>query len=85
MALHNNVAVAKDLLKKTHIGEIINLQNVDNQILYNRAIAQLGMAYFRIGKIESSHEVLVEIFQNPRFRALLAQGIDRSHYEKTTE
>lgn len=39
LALHNNVVVAKDLLKKTHIGEIITLQHVDNQILYNRAIA----------------------------------------------
>lgn len=85
LALHNKVVVAKDLLKKTHIGEIITLQHVDNQILYNRAIAQIGMAYFRLGKIEQSHEVLVEIFQNPRFRELLAQSINRSHYEKTAE
>jgi len=39
LALHNKVVIAKDLLKKTHIGEIITLQHVDNQILYNRAIA----------------------------------------------
>ena len=85
LALHNNVIVAKDLIKKTHIGEIITLQHVDNQILYNRAIAQIGMAFFRLGRIEQSHEVLVEIFQNPRFRELLAQSINRSHYEKTAE
>lgn len=42
------------------------------------------MAYFRLGKIEESHEVLVEIFQNPRFKELLAQGITR-HFEKTAE
>lgn len=85
LALHNNVTVAKDLIKKTHIGEIITLQHVDNQILYNRAIAQIGMAFFRLGRIEQSHEVLVEIFQNPRFRELLAQSVNRSHYEKTAE
>ena len=85
LALHNKVIVAKDLIKKTHIGEIITLQHVDNQILYNRAIAQIGMAFFRLGRIEQSHEVLVEIFQNPRFRELLAQSINRSHYEKTAE
>ena len=85
LALHNKVVIAKDLLKKTHIGEIIALQHVDNQILYNRAIAQIGMAYFRMGCIEQSHEVLVEIFQNPRFRELLAQSINRGHFEKTAE
>ena len=42
------------------------------------------MALFRLGRIEQSHEVLVEIFQNPRFRELLAQGFNR-HYEKTAE
>lgn len=42
------------------------------------------MAQFRLGRIEQSHEVLVEIFQNPRFRELLAQGFNR-HYEKTAE
>ena len=43
------------------------------------------MAFFRLGRIEQSHEVLVEIFQNPRFRELLAQSVNRSHYEKTAE
>ena len=84
MALHNNAREARDLLKKTHIGGIIQMQHVDNQILYNRTIAQIGMAYFRQGKIPESHEVLVEIFQNPRYRELLAQGVAR-HFEKTTE
>ncbi len=42
------------------------------------------MACFRLGMIEQSHEVLVEIFQSPRFRELLAQGVNR-HYEKTAE
>jgi translation initiation factor 3 subunit C len=84
MALHNKVMEARDLLKKTHIGQMITMQHVDNQILYNRALAQIGMAFFRLGKIEQSHEVLVEIFYNPRFRELLAQGINR-HFEKSTE
>ena len=84
LALHNNVIVARDLLKKTHIGSMISMQTTENQILYNRALAQIGMAYFRLGKIELSHEVLVEIFQNMRFRELLAQGIGRN-FEKSAE
>lgn len=84
LALHNDVSEARDLLKKTHIGQMISMQSIDNQILYNRVLAQLGMAYFRLGKIEQSHEVLVEIFQNMRFRELLAQGISK-HFDKTAE
>lgn len=76
---------AKDLLQKTHIGQIISMQVVDHQILYNRAVAQIGMGFFRLGSIEQSHEVLVEIFYSPRFRELLAQGINRHQQEKTAE
>jgi len=30
MALHNKVTEARDLLKKTHIGQMITMQYVDN-------------------------------------------------------
>ena len=47
---------------KTQIGQIINNQIVDNQIMYTRAITQIGMAAFRLGDINLSHEALVEIY-----------------------
>ena len=87
LALHNKVKMARDLLKKTHIGQMLSVSTndrVENQVLYNRALTQIGMAFFRLGKIQESHEVLVEIFQNIRFRELLAQSINK-HYEKTAE
>jgi hypothetical protein len=36
--LHRRYNEGKELLLKTHIGETIHLQDISNQILYNRAI-----------------------------------------------
>ena len=37
----------------------------------------MGLAAFRLGLIEESHEVLVEVVQTARLREILAQGISR--------
>lgn len=60
---------------KTHISDIIHLQDITNQILYNRVLTQLGMAAFRLGLIEESHDILVEVCQHSRLKELLAQGL----------
>ena len=57
---------------------------MDNQVLYNRALTQAGMAAFRLGDILQSHEILVEIYQNMRYKELLAQGFSRLQ-DKTAE
>lgn len=83
-ALHNRVKEARDLLLKTHMATLIGAQPVENQILYNRSITQTGMAAFRAGNMALSHEVLLEIYQNQRYRELLGQGINKNP-EKTPE
>lgn len=83
-ALHNRVRKARDLIMKSHIGQIIKDYKVDNQILYNRAITQTGMAAFRLGDIKLSHEILIEIYQNTRFKELLGQGVSKN-LDKTPE
>lgn len=35
------------------------------------------MAAFRLGDITQSHEILVEIYQNMRYKELLGQGFSR--------
>lgn len=35
------------------------------------------MAAFRLGLIEESHDILVEVCQNMRLKEILAQGISR--------
>ncbi len=37
-ALHNRLREARDLLMKTHMSQVISMQPIDNQILYNRAL-----------------------------------------------
>lgn len=83
-ALHNRVNEARDLLKKTHMNSLISMQHVDNQIIYNRAIIQVGMAAFRLGNIQLSHETLVDIVQNGRLKELIGQGVNRN-LDKTPE
>ncbi len=76
-ALHNRFNQAKELLLKTHISEIVHLQDITTQILYNRAITQIGIAAFRLGNIEQCHEILVDIMQTTRLRESLAQGVSK--------
>lgn len=60
------------------------MQDIGSQILYNRAITQIGMSAFRLGLIEESHDILVEICQTAKLREILAQGVSRMP-DKTIE
>lgn len=60
---------------KTHMSQVISMQPIDNQILYNRALVQVGLAAFRLGKIKESHEILADVCQNSKHKELLAQRI----------
>lgn len=70
--LHKRFSEGRELLLKTHVGESIHLQDISSQILYNRAVTQVGLAAFRLGLIEESHDVLVEVVQTARLREILA-------------
>jgi len=49
-----------------------NLAQIDNQILYNRALTQTGLAAFRLGKIQEAHDLLADICNNSKNKELLA-------------
>lgn len=84
LALHNKFNEARDLLMKTHMSQLITSQQVELQILYNRAYTQIGMAAFRLGRTEEAHEILLEIASNSKHRILLAQTVSKM-IEKTAE
>jgi len=83
-AIRNMLREAREILMKTHMSQVIIMQPIENQILYNRALVQIGIAAFRMGKVKESHEILADICQNSRHKELLAQRIS-SIMDKSVE
>ncbi|CAO3645020.1 unnamed protein product [Cunninghamella blakesleeana] len=79
-ALHNHFHKARDMLLMSHLQESIHQADVATQILYNRAVVQIGLSAFRKGLIKESHSCLQEIQGTGRVKELLAQGIQQNRY-----
>lgn len=83
-ALHNRWYQARDLMMMSHLQEAIHLADVPTQILYNRALVQLGMCAFRHGMVKDAHDELLDIQSSGRSKELLAQGLIARH-DRTPE
>ncbi|KAI8356567.1 eukaryotic translation initiation factor 3 subunit 8 N-terminus-domain-containing protein [Choanephora cucurbitarum] len=79
-ALHKKYYTARDLLLMSHVQDSIHQADVATQILYNRAMVQIGMCAFREGLIKESHAALSEIQGTGRVKELLAQGIQTQRF-----
>jgi len=84
-ASHARFHQARDLLLMSHMQESIANADVTTQILYNRAIMQLGLAAFRQGFIPECQTILSEMFSTQRQKELLAQAIQRFGTQLTPE
>lgn len=95
LALENKFYDARDMLLMSHLQETIAESDIPLQVMFNRAMTQLGLCAFRIGKPWESHACLQELCSPSygggggglaRMKELLAQGItpNRGH-EKTPD
>lgn len=82
-ALNKRFSDARDLILMSHLQDSISKTDISTQILYNRAIAQIGICAFRCGLVMESHNALNDLMASLKTKDLLAQGTQMQRYQGT--
>ncbi|KAI3649510.1 hypothetical protein MP228_005142 [Amoeboaphelidium protococcarum] len=80
LALHGKYQQARNLLLSFQLGDTISTQELSTQVLFNRVMAQIGIAAFRLGHFQESYNALNDIMGSLKTKDLLAQGTQLSKY-----
>lgn len=83
-AVNNKYSEARELFLNSQIYSNIGSADSSTQVLYNRALVQLGLGAFKAGKIEESHQILNEIVNTQRLKELLGQGYNSKYPSQVT-
>ncbi|KAF2027401.1 eukaryotic translation initiation factor 3 subunit C [Setomelanomma holmii] len=82
LALHDHYYKARDMMLMSHLQETISNFDVNTQILFNRALVQVGLCAFRAGLVYEAQTSLQEICGSNRQKELLAQGLQMQRYSQ---
>jgi translation initiation factor 3 subunit C len=82
LALQDHYYEARDYALMSHLTESISTFDTPTQVLFNRALVQIGMAAFRKGLISDAQSTLQEICGSNRQKELLAQGVQMQRYSQ---
>lgn len=75
-ALNDSFFKARDLMLMSHIQATIQSADAALQVLYNRALVQLGLCAFRVGLIHECQQILSELCGSIRLKDMLGQGVN---------
>jgi translation initiation factor 3 subunit C len=82
LSLHDQYYNARDMMLMSHLQETISNFDVNTQILFNRALVQVGLCAFRAGLVYEAQTSLQEICGSNRQKELLAQGLQMQRYSQ---
>lgn len=74
-ALNDQYYKARDLMLMSHLQSSIHNSEPMLQVLFNRALVQVGLCAFRVGLVPEALQSLQEICSSSRLKELLGQGV----------
>jgi len=73
LATHNRYPEARDLTLMSRVQDTIGNADIRTRIMFNRALAMLGVSAFRANDTRQALACLAELFQSNRHKELLGQ------------
>ncbi|QFZ29179.1 putative eukaryotic translation initiation factor [Clavispora lusitaniae] len=83
-SVNSRYSDARELFLSSQMYNHIATADSNIQVLYNRALVQLGLSAFRAGEIDESHQILNEIANSQRLKELLGQGFNSKYPNQAT-
>ncbi|KAI6658003.1 Eukaryotic translation initiation factor 3 subunit C-like isoform X2 [Oopsacas minuta] len=76
LAINDDWIQVQHIMLTHRVQDIVQQYSKQVQILYNRALAQLGICAFRHGHLDIAHDTLLDLISNSRLKEHLAQGFN---------